>query len=40
MEDDELIAIQVAKLQDLPLDAKVTQILALNRTKRFQYVIH
>ena len=39
MEDDELIAMQVAKLQDLPLDAKVTRILALIRTKRFQYVI-
>ena len=39
MEDDELIAMQVAKLEELPLDAKVKQILALISTKRFQYVI-
>lgn len=39
MEDDELIAMQVAKLEELPLDAKVMQILALISTKRFQYVI-
>jgi hypothetical protein len=30
---------QVAKLQALPLDEKVKQILALISTKRFQYVI-
>jgi len=39
IEDEELIAMQVAKLQDLPMDAKVKQILALISTKRFQYVI-
>ena len=39
MEDDELIAMQIAKLQALPLNEKVKQILALITTKRFQYVI-
>lgn len=31
MEDDELIAMQVAKLQALPLDAKLKQILATHQ---------
>jgi hypothetical protein len=39
IEDEELIAMQIAKLQVLPLDEKVKQILALISTKRFQYVI-
>jgi hypothetical protein len=39
IEDEELIAMQIAKLQALPLDEKVKQILALISTKRFQYVI-
>jgi DnaJ-domain-containing protein 1 len=39
MEDEELIAMQVAKLQALPLDARVKQILTLITAKQFQYVI-
>ncbi|MCX7066620.1 MAG: hypothetical protein NTW85_02825 [Methylococcales bacterium] len=35
MEDEELITMQITKLQALPLDEKVKQILALIATKRF-----
>jgi DnaJ-domain-containing protein 1 len=39
MEDEELIAMQVAKLQALPLDTRVKQILTLITAKQYQYVI-
>jgi hypothetical protein len=39
LQDEDLIAMQVQALQNLPLDAKVKQILALISTQRFQYVI-
>jgi len=39
LEDEELITMQVQKLQTLAIDEKVKQILALIITKRYQYVI-
>jgi DnaJ-domain-containing protein 1 len=39
MEDEELIAMQVAKLQALPLNARVKQILTLITAKQYQYII-
>ena len=40
MEEDDLIAMQVQKLEKLPLDEQVQHILALIRAQQFQDVIH
>lgn len=39
MEDEELIAMQIAKLEVMPLDARVAQIVALIKAQKFQDVI-
>ena len=39
MEDEELIAMQIAKLEVMPLDAQVAQIVALIKAQKFQDVI-